>query len=191
MELLFDILAEIIFEPIIEVYLSAMSHFSSVIRKINEDKIRIVVVFEGIVLLVMFVVGGCMLLESDGESLTGKILFISSIAISVVQILSGIFLSKMKKKSQSDVKVKIPVNHYKETDKDLFINGGSLYVSDCDLVLKSLFGKKAVFSLDKVKCRNLPDEFFLKAVELSDGNKSFVLLLIKPNYLKLCEIIRL
>ena len=98
MELLFDILAEIIFEPIIEGYLSAMSHFSVGSKKINEDKIKIVVVFEGIVLLVMFVVGGCMLLETDGESLKGKILLIASGAVSVVQISLGIIFKSLKKK---------------------------------------------------------------------------------------------
>ena len=98
MEFIFDILAEIIFEPIMEGYLLAMSHFSVGSKKISEDKIKTAVVFEGIALLIMFVVGGCMLLETDGKSLKGKILFIASISVSIAQILFGVILNRMKKK---------------------------------------------------------------------------------------------
>ena len=75
-----------------------MSRFNVKTKKIDEDKVKIIVVLEGLVLLVVFVAGGVMLLETNGESLTGKMLLITSVAVSVIQILLGVILSKIKNK---------------------------------------------------------------------------------------------
>ena len=98
MEFIFDLLVEIIIEPIIAGYLLLMSRFNVKTKKIDEDKVKIIVVLEGLVLLVVFVAGGVMLLETNGESLTGKMLFITSVAVSVIQILLGVILSRIKNK---------------------------------------------------------------------------------------------
>ncbi len=187
MEFIFDILAEIIFEPIIRGYLLAMSHFSNGSKKVDEDKIKTIVVFEGVALFIMFVIGGIMLAESSGESLTGKILFISSIAVSVVQIGIGVILNIAKKKRTQKNILKIPVNHYKKSDKELFVNGGSLHIDGEKLVLKSVFKKIAVFHFDEMKLKKLSDEFLFKSVQISDYEKSYVLLLTKSNYSNLSE----
>lgn len=97
MEFIFDLLAEIIMEPIIEVYFLAMTHFADLTKKPDEGKVRTFVILESIALFLMFVVGGIKLAESGGASVTGKVLFISSIAVSVVQISLGIILSIIKK----------------------------------------------------------------------------------------------
>lgn len=97
MEFIFDLLGEIIVEPIIEGYVFAMAHFSERNKKVDEEKIKCIVVFECVALMLMFIIGGAMLLETDGESVIGKALFIFSIAVSVIQILLGIILNKKKK----------------------------------------------------------------------------------------------
>lgn len=99
MEFIFDLLAEIIMEPIIEGYLLAMTYFTDGSKKLNEDKVRTFVILESIALFLMFVVGGIKLAESGGASVTGKVLFISSVAVSVVQISLGIILNRLKKKN--------------------------------------------------------------------------------------------
>lgn len=98
MEFIFELLAEIIMEPIIEGYLLAMSHFSDGSKKLDEDRAKTIVVFESVALFLMLVVGGVMLAESSGESLTGKILLILSVAVSVVQIGLGVILNALKKR---------------------------------------------------------------------------------------------
>lgn len=87
--------------------------------------------------------------------------------------------------------MKIPVSHYKKSDKELFVNGGSVHIDSQYLILESFFRKIALFSIDDVKCRKLPDELIFKALELYDNNQSYVLLLTKTNYFKLCEALKI
>ncbi len=105
MEFIFDILAEIIMEPIIEGYLLAMSHFSNGSKKVDEDKVKTIVVLESVALFLIFAVGGIMLAESSGKSPAGNFLLISSITVSTVQILVGIAMKRLKKKT--DIRPKI------------------------------------------------------------------------------------
>ncbi len=97
MELIFDLLAEIIMEPIVEGYILAMYHFSDGSKQLEEDKVKTIVVFESVALFLMLVVGGVMLAESSGESLTGKILLILSVVVSAFQIGCGVILNIKKK----------------------------------------------------------------------------------------------
>lgn len=87
--------------------------------------------------------------------------------------------------------MKIAVSHYKKSDKELFVNGGSIHVDGEYLVIKSFFRKIAMFSIDDVKHRKLSDELTFKALELYDNNQSYVLLLTKANYFKLCEVLKI
>ena len=106
MDFVIEILTEILITPIIEIlYTFAMLHFSDKREKINKDKIRGIVVFECFVLLILFFVGGIMLLETGGESLIGKILLIASVAVSVIQISFGIYFRRLKKKDDVTCKI--------------------------------------------------------------------------------------
>ena len=87
MDFVIEIITEILITPIIEIlYTFAMLHFSNKRKKLTKDKIRGFVVFECFVLLVLFFVGGIMLLETGGESLFGKIILISSVVVSSVPV---------------------------------------------------------------------------------------------------------
>ena len=83
--------------------------------------------------------------------------------------------------------MKIAVSHYKKSDKELFVNGGNLYINGEKLVLKYFFKKIATFNIDKINFKKLPDEFLFKVVEIYDYDKSYVLLLTKANYFKLTK----
>ncbi|MBQ7296256.1 MAG: hypothetical protein IJW86_08740 [Clostridia bacterium] len=96
MEFIFEMLYEIIMEPIVEAWVSAMSTFSD--KKVNAQKIKVLVCLECIILLLLFFIGGGILLETEGTSLTGKILFATSIIVSLVQIIIGIILKKELKR---------------------------------------------------------------------------------------------
>ena len=97
MDFIFEMMLEIIMEPIVEAYTFAMMRISDKNKKINIEKIQAFVVFECIAIFVLFIVGGVMLLETKGESFVGKLVLLSSILISVTQITVGLILNKRKK----------------------------------------------------------------------------------------------
>lgn len=105
MDFLFEALSEIIIEPMVEGYLLAMMRFTDKKKNINKDKIKVFVVLESVILFLMFVVGAIMLAETQGNSISGKIILIASIAVSVVQVTLGIVLKPSKKKSNKFVKI--------------------------------------------------------------------------------------
>ena len=76
----------------------AMTYFTKGSKNIDEEKAKTFVVFELLASLIMFVAGLVIRGESEGKSLTGKILLITSIAVPVVQIMLGIVLNLLKKK---------------------------------------------------------------------------------------------
>ena len=84
-------------EPIVECYIFLMTHFSDKSKKPNKEKAVYIVLAESITLLLMFVIGVVMLLETDGESLVGQILLSFSIVISIIQISRGLLLRKKVK----------------------------------------------------------------------------------------------
>ena len=98
MDFIFEMMLEIIMEPIVEAYTFAMMRISDKNKKINLEKIQAFVVFECIAIFVLFIVGGVMILETKGESFVGKLVLLSSILISVTQITVGLILNKRKKK---------------------------------------------------------------------------------------------
>ncbi len=93
----FELFAELLLQPVIEGYAFLMMRFANKNKKINMSKVRAFVVFECIVLFVLFVVGGVMLLETTRESLLGKILLVSSVGISFLQIIIGCVLRIINK----------------------------------------------------------------------------------------------
>lgn len=98
MEFIFEMLYEITMEPIVEGWVSAMSAFSD--KKVNAQKVKGFVCLECIVLLLLFFIGGGILLETEGTSLTGKILLATSIIISVLQIIIGVLLKNRTKEGK-------------------------------------------------------------------------------------------
>ena len=96
MEFIFEMLLEGIFEPIIEAYINAMTRFYKGSKNINENVVKACVCVEFAVLFLMFIIGGVMLAESQGESLAGKIVFILSIAVSTVQLILALVLKGLK-----------------------------------------------------------------------------------------------
>lgn len=102
LEIFLEIIAEIIFEPMLEAYFSVMSYFFHRTKKADKEKVRIVVAVECIALLIMLVIGAIMLFESSGESLTGKVLLIISIPISIIQFSAGLILKIVNKKKNNN-----------------------------------------------------------------------------------------
>ena len=96
MSFIFEIFTEII-QPIVQGYAFVMMLFANKNENINKDKIRVFIVVGCIFLLVLFAVGGVMLLETTGESLLGKILLLSSVGISFLQIIIGCVLRIINK----------------------------------------------------------------------------------------------
>ena len=78
-------------------YALVMMLFANKNENINKDKIRAFIAVECTLLLVLFAVGGVMLLEISGESLLGKILLVSSVGISFLQIIIGCVLRIINK----------------------------------------------------------------------------------------------
>ena len=97
MEFAFEAVFEIIMEPILKSYLFLMTRFSKDNNNINKNKIKGFAVFECIVLILMLIVGIVLLLETNGESVWGKTLLISSVGISVLQIIVGFVMRKNRK----------------------------------------------------------------------------------------------
>ena len=94
MEYVFETLMELIITPIVEGYAFAMMHFWNKKVVLTKDKIKIIVVFECIILLVLFLVGVIMLFETLGDSFLGKLFVFVSSSISLCQIIVGYILKK-------------------------------------------------------------------------------------------------
>ena len=106
MDFVIEILTEFLITPIVEIfYTFAMMHFSNKRKNLNKDKIRGIVVFECLVLLVLFFIGAILLLETGGKSRFGKILLTLSVAVSGVQISLGIIFMYLKKKDSFTRKI--------------------------------------------------------------------------------------
>ena len=97
MEFAFEAILEIFLEPVLKSYLFLMTRFSEDNNNINKNKIKGFAVFECIVLILMLIVGIVLLLETNGESVWGKTLLISSVGISVLQIIVGFVMKKNRK----------------------------------------------------------------------------------------------
>ena len=68
-----------------------MMLFANKNENINKDKIRVFIAVECIFLLVLFAVGGVMLLETTGESLLGKIFCYLQLGFRFCKLLSDVF----------------------------------------------------------------------------------------------------
>lgn len=100
MDFIFEFLAEIIMEPIVEIYVFAMQSIFGKNKEIDKVKIQVFVIFECVALFTLFVVGCIKLAETNGDSLSGKIFIAASVGISVLQIIIGCVIKKKEKDAQ-------------------------------------------------------------------------------------------
>ena len=92
MDFIVEILAELIITPVVELYALAMMRIFG--REIRKDKIKIIVVFECLILLILFIIGGIMLFDTNGESIHGTMLLCVTSGLSLIQILIGCIIKK-------------------------------------------------------------------------------------------------
>lgn len=97
MDFVFELLLEIIMEPIVEGYAFLMTRFFDKGKKVDKRRIKGFIVFECFVLILLFIVGCIMLFETNGSSSWGKAVFLFPIAVSVIQITAGGVLRKNTK----------------------------------------------------------------------------------------------
>ena len=101
MDAIFEFFAELFFEAFgeifIEPYLELMSLFGRDGSKVKKEKLRMFVVFESIVLVIMFFFGLCFSDGTEWKSILWKSVFIISIAVPAVQITFGVILMLVKK----------------------------------------------------------------------------------------------
>lgn len=83
--------------------------------------------------------------------------------------------------------MKIKLAYWKKSDKMLFRRGGTLLITDNEVIVKGAFCRDIAFDRSTLRYNELPDEFFCKAVELCDSFKSVSCILYKSDYKKLSE----
>ena len=74
-----------------------------------------------------------------------------------------------------------------KTDQMLFRRGGTLLITDKEVIVKGAFCREIAFDRFTLRYNELPDEFFCKAVELCDSFKSVTCILYKSAYKKLTD----
>ncbi|MBQ8575480.1 MAG: hypothetical protein IJ447_05480 [Clostridia bacterium] len=101
MDAVFEFFAELFLEAFgeifVEPYLELMSLFGRDCKKIKKEKLKIFVVFESVVLLLMFFLGLCFSLAKEWTSILWKAIFIISVVVPAVQIGLGLILMLLKK----------------------------------------------------------------------------------------------
>ena len=82
--------------------------------------------------------------------------------------------------------MKININHYKKSDRELYHNGGQLYLNTDKIIFKRF---KIIFEMDtdEAFCRVLPGEGFWSSVELFSKDESYTLLVTKRNQAKIVD----
>ena len=82
--------------------------------------------------------------------------------------------------------MKININHYKKSGRELYHNGGKLYLNTDKIIFKRF---KTVFEMDtdEAFCRVLPGEGFWSSVELFSKDQSHTLLVTKRNQAKIVD----
>lgn len=92
-----DFVFESIFEVFINLYIELMTLFVPR-KKVNKKNLKIIAAIEAVALFVAVIVGFCMIAESDGASVVGRVLLIAASAIIVLQIVFGLIIRKKKRK---------------------------------------------------------------------------------------------
>ena len=98
-ELVFEFLAELFCEGLTSVFTEAFIPYTELPRK-KREKFEFIVCIVSIVMLVLLIIGGIMLLETNGKSELGKILMGFPIVyiLTAVVLLIGKLVKRKKKK---------------------------------------------------------------------------------------------
>ena len=67
---------------------------------------------------------------------------------------------------------KYKIAHYKESNSIWFVNGGKLFVTDTEYVVKCFFKTVAAFKIDKTFAHKISYNLSRKGINLSDNIKS-------------------
>ncbi len=92
-----DFIFEVIFEVFINLYIELMTLFVPE-KKVNKKNLKIIAAIEAVVLFVAAIVGFCMIAESDGASVVGKVVLNTSSAVIVLQIVFGLIIRRKRRK---------------------------------------------------------------------------------------------
>lgn len=101
MDAIFEFFAEVFFEIFAEVfggiYIELMSLIGRDCKRINREKLRTFIIYELIVLFLMFIFGLFLSLSKEWTSIFWKTVFIIPIVVTAVQIGLGLILVLLKK----------------------------------------------------------------------------------------------
>lgn len=86
---------EDILEFVLELYMELMTHFVPE-KKVKKVYLKVVAGIWAAIFLVTGLVAICMLAETNGESIAGKVMLIVIFVITTVQIVAGFILVKRK-----------------------------------------------------------------------------------------------
>lgn len=81
--------------------------------------------------------------------------------------------------------IKIRVAHYRNMKKTMYVNGGTLIISENEIILKCFFVKVAVFDKSDLHWSVIRDEAWsFKRLMLADSQKSYECLFYKKDFEK-------
>ncbi len=97
MEFIAEMICEVFAEIFVEMFYELMSLFGRDCKKIKKGKLREFVIYEMLVLAIMFFFGLFLSLANGWTSILWKTVFIISVAVPAVQITAGLILVLVKK----------------------------------------------------------------------------------------------
>ena len=74
---------------------------------------------------------------------------------------------------------KYPISHYKKSGSSLFVNGGTLTVTDSEYIIKYLNKEVIRFSRQNAVITKAPDELLHEGIRLSEESASIDLFFLK------------
>lgn len=92
-----DFIFEATFEVFINLYIELMTLLVPE-KKVNKKKLKFIAATEAAALFVAVIIGFCMIAESDGASVSGKVLLITASAIIIFQIAFGLIIRRKRRK---------------------------------------------------------------------------------------------
>lgn len=97
MEFIVEMIFEVFAEIFVDVFYELMSLFGRDCKKIKKEKLRVFIIYEMVVLVIMFFFGLFLSLANGWSSILWKTVFIISVAVPAVQITAGLILTLVKK----------------------------------------------------------------------------------------------
>lgn len=75
--------------------------------------------------------------------------------------------------------VPYPIAHYKKSGSSVFVNGGTLTVTDADCIIEHMKKEVARFAIGEMKVTKAPAELLYEGIRLSDSKQSIDLYFLK------------